>query len=622
MSLKENSTFRFRDEVKSTWATVKTVWTLVPVADRLSLASASGIIALISAANVLVALLLGKLVDQIHRQTLARPSLDFFQTAGTILTILASIYVAREGLNVARRIIVERSCTRLNCELQRDVVAHVLRFDLQSLASQKIGALHGRIFRSIDGLIHFVRLMFLDVMPAFLTGFLAISMASFKEPLLGAVMLGVIPVSLWLTMRQLRSQKGVRIDLMRDGEAIAGTVIEQLDGVEYIRVANTVAIESARLATVLEKRRKREIRHHAHMALYGSAKALNEGAFHILVLALASYLAFSGQISAGDVLAFSVLFMNVMTPLNEIHRVIDEGHESSLRVQDLRQLLNTEADPSFFTFKHTSPLPKNESPLIELANVRYAYGGRYHEAKSVLRGISLQISKGETIGVAGASGSGKSTWARLLLRLLHVHEGQIVLWGQDLTQIDRQYIAHNMGYVGQTPFVFSGTIRENIVYGCTHATEEEIHRAAQKANLHHEILDMPGGYDAMITERGKNLSGGQRQRLAIARVLLHNPQLLILDEATSALDNISERLIQSALSRDRDKRTTVIIAHRLSTLRDCDRILVFEKGRIVESGSYSELIARQGIFAQLAESGDSSPFDHSFATPLEIASAV
>ncbi len=182
--------------------------------------------------------------------------------------------------------------------------------------------------------------------------------------------------------------------------------------------------------------------------------------------------------------------------------------------------------------------------------------------------------------------------------------GRIELAGRPLESFSRADLANLVGYVGQNPFVFAGTIAANIAYGNGPVTPDDIERVARLANLHEEIMDMPGGYQAAVTERGQNLSGGQRQRLAIARILLKQAPILILDEATSALDNISERQVQGALGLTHDDRTTILVAHRLSTLRDADRILVFEDGRIVEAGAYGTLVQQGGIFTQLVMSAE------------------
>lgn len=572
---------------------------------KLALGGATLLMVVTSVGNTCVALLLGRLIDRIqHGIDSGAPRETLYGNALRILGAIAAIYFFREIINVYRRYLVESSCTSVNRDMQTHLVEHLLKTDLGTLSHDKVGALHGKIFRSVDGLVHFVRLMFLDCLPAILTGAFALAAAVTKQPILGAVMLGVIPLAVWLTMLQLSSQKGVRLDLMRDCEEIDGTVVEQLTGTEYIRVANTFHLEVERLSQATEKRRKREIQHHFQMSLFGCAKSLNEGFFHVLVLGLATYLAVNQQISFGDILTFSVLFLNVMTPLNEVHRVIDEGHESSLRVGELLEMLTQPVDPAFTAVGNPKMSLSCGKPAIVLEDLVLDYMTTDGMLKRGLDGVSIRIEHGQTIGVAGPSGAGKSTWIKALLRLVQPSQGRILIGDTPLDQLNCEDLARLVSYVGQNPFVFSGSIRDNIAYGNGEVTDDEIRRAAELANLSEEIAEMPHGYDTVVLERGQNVSGGQRQRLAIARILIKKSPIIILDEATSALDNISERVVQHSLGITESDRTTIIIAHRLTTLKDCDRILVFNEGRIVEEGDYEQLVELGGIFADLVSSGE------------------
>jgi ATP-binding cassette subfamily B protein len=592
-------------EVRLIGKRLRQVWRLVPRAHKLALGGAAGVMALTSVSNVAVAVLLGNLVDAVISSTRAGGDQQaIYHVAVWYLGLIAGAYLLREGLNVLRRYLVENTCTRINKDMSVRLMAHLMKVNLATLSQDKVGALHGRIFRSVDGFVRFLRLSFLDFLPAIFTGAFALVAAVTQQPLLGLVMVGVIPVAVFITVRQLISQKGVRLKLMRDCEEIDGAVVEQLAGMEYVRAANTHRQEIRRLARATEKRRAREIRHHFTMSLFGCAKALNEGLFHVLVLGLAIYLAMRGNIPPGQVLTFSVLFLNVMTPLSEVHRVLDEGHEASLRVGDLLQMLAEPADPSFLTLNPREPWLQRGKPAVEVEDLVVEYTTPAGKQIRALQGISLAIRHGETIGVAGRSGCGKTTWLKVLLRLIHAHGGTVRLGGVPLGEVSREAIGRLLGYVGQTPFVFAGTVAENIAYGNGKVPPEELRCAAELANLHEEILLMPGGYDAPVTERGGNLSGGQRQRLAIARILLKAPPILILDEATSALDNISERRVQQALGVTDANRTTIVVAHRLSTLRDADRIFVFDEGRIVEVGPYDELVAGGGVFAELVRSAE------------------
>ncbi len=436
---------------------------------------------------------------------------------------------------------------------------------------------------------------------------------------MGMLMALVAPLSIYLTLRQLNNQKGIRLQLMRDSERIDGIIVEQLNGAEYLRVANSYERELGRLDHELETRRRREVKHHFEMSLYGSGKAVNEGVIHVSVLAMASFLALHGSISVGEVLAFSVLFLNVMAPLNEIHRMIDEGHEASLRLNDYLDLLRQPQDQAFKPAQDpdADESRHHEKSAIAFSNVMAGYRSPDGKAGMLFRGLSLQIENGESIGVAGPSGSGKSTWIKILLRLLHPVSGELTVAGMPIESVSREWIAENVGYVGQNPFAFSGTIRENIAYASPDAELAAIQQAAIDAGIHDEILRMRLGYESHVDENGRNLSGGQRQRLALARLLLKNPPIMILDEATSALDNVAERHVQQSIARYRSKSTsdsdqlqiTVLIAHRLSTLRHCDRIFVFEQGALVEVGRYDQLLERNGLFTQLVKSAESPHHD-------------
>ena len=586
------------------------MWGLIPARQRWTLGGGVVLMALGGASNTAIPLLLGKLVDTASdapvRHNLRGAIRDFFtgeifHVVGLYLALIAGAYLFRELLQVGRRFLVEETCTRLEKHLFVSVVSHLLMIDLSTLSHDKVGSLHGRILRSVDGSVRFLRVGFLDFLPALVVGGFALAAVFAKQPWLGAVMLGVIPISVLITVRQLNSQKGVRLKLLACREDMDGTVVEQLGGIDYIRVANTHGQEINRVRRAAETLRSNELRHYFVMSLYGSSKALIEGLFHVLVVGAAVFLAATGRVSPGDILTFSMLFLSVMGPLAEIHRMIDEGHESSLLVGELLKILAEPIDRCYEVSAGQTPV-LNGKPAIEVHNLAVDYAMGEGDRRRALEGVSLTILPGEIIGIAGRSGCGKSTLLRALLRLVHPADGQASLGGVPLDALDRDNMAHMLGYVGQTPFVFSSTIRENIAYERGGATDEEVHRAAQLACLEEEIMKIPGGFEALISERGGNLSGGQKQRLALARVFLKDPPILILDEATSALDTISEGKIQEWLNASRGHRTVILVAHRLSTLLHTDRIFVFDQGRIAESGTYDELVAKGGVFSQLVAS--------------------
>jgi len=593
----------FLREVRSITRRGAQTWHLVPRSQRLALGGAVLIMGIASAANTAIPLSLGRLIDSVDPEShrgLTQASL--LRTATFYLAIMGAAYLIREVTNVLRRYLVENVCTRIDRDMCVRLVAHLMKADLSVLAQQQVGALHGRIARSVEGVVRFFRISFLDFIPALISGSFALTAALTRQPKVALAMAGVIPLSLGLTIWQLMTQKGIRLGLLRSREAMDGTIVEQLSGLDYVRAANTHELEVRRVEKTAERRRATELRHHFEMSLFGSGKALNEGFFHLVVIACAIYLFLSGRIAYGDVFALSVLFLQVMAPLNDVHRFIDEAQESSLRMGDLLEILDAPTDISFKPVDGAMPALGLGAPLLVADDLRVAYRTAGGKSKRGLDGVSVMIRHGETIGVAGRSGCGKSTWLRVLMRLTHPCSGNAWIGGVPIASITREAIGDLIGYVGQNPFIFSGTIADNIAYGRENASQGEIRRAAEMACIHDEILDMPGGYEAHVAERGQNLSGGQRQRIALARVFLKNPPILILDEGTSALDNINERRVQQAINAARADRTVILVAHRLSTLLETDRILVFDQGRIVESGTYDELVHKGGVFTKLVHS--------------------
>jgi ATP-binding cassette subfamily B protein len=599
---------RFLAEVCELAGTARRSWRMLARVHRYALLSAVVVMAIGAATSTSLPILSGKLVDQVANGLKEeQPRIEVFKAVAYVLVMIGVLVIIRELLQVLRRYLVENACTRIERHMSVRVVSHLMQTDLSELSHEKIGTLHGKIFRSIGGYMRLLRLSFLEFFPAIVLGLFAVATAVWKEPLLGLVMIGVIPSSLSLTIWQLISQKRVRLKLLRVNEEMDGTVVELLGGLDYVRVANSHAYEVKRVARAAEHKRIKELKHHVAMAFFGAAKAIVEGLFHVGVLALAAYLAISGQISFGDILTFSMLYLSAVAPLNEIHRVLDEGHEASLRVYDLQELLALQIDRSFKTPTHKVPRLEDEAPVVRSVGLHVEYRMPDGRTRRALNGVDLEVYPGEIIGVAGKSGCGKSTWLKVLMRLLHPTAGDVWVKGVPLAEISRETISQLVGYVGQNPFMFSGTIEENITYGLSRYLPEDVVHAGKLACIHDEILAMPDGYKTHVVERGANLSGGQKQRIALARVFLQNPPILILDEATSALDTISERQIRQAIGMASRHRTVIMVAHRLSSFADADRIFVFDDGHLLEIGSYDELIARDGLFADLVRAAEMTP---------------
>lgn len=538
------------------------------------------------------AVILGRLVDKLIGNNTIQ-----FDIVTPFVVLIIIVVLIREVLNVIRKLLIENIATQTDKEQTVKVIDRLLKTDIGGfLYQQQIGSLHGRIFRSMQGLIRMLKLTFLDFMPIFFTAIAAICIALLQKPLLASVMILVIPTGLYLIFKQVSSQKGIRVALLRGKEQVDGKVVEMLGGIETIRVLNTVPFEVNKVEEIAENQRKTEMRHHVYMALFDAAKYLNEAFFYIVVIVISIYFASQGIISTGDILVYSILFLSITNPLREIHKILDQAHESSIQVNDLYNLLHQPLD---FSFNEADTKLKKQhaekEPIIVVKNLSFSYKGE--DKNGVLDNISTSIKKGESIGIAGASGCGKTTFLHILLKLVHGYKGTIYLFDKNLLDVTREEIAEKVAYVPQKPFIFSGTIKENILYGSKrNITEEELIEAAENARIFTEIENVMGGFNGRVSENGSNLSGGQRQRLALARVMLQLPDLIIFDEATSALDNTNEAIIQKNIEKVFKGKTIITIAHRLTTLKNADRILVFDDGKIVQEGNFTLLSRQQGLF--------------------------
>ena len=560
--------------------------------EKISLIVASFLMLIAGVLTNLPALILGRLVDKVVSTTSFQ-----FNLAVPFIGLIIVIIIIREALTIVRKYLVENIATQAEKKQTVAVINHLLRTDISVINEQQIGSLHGRIFRSIQGLVRIIKLGFLEFLPTIFSAGAALAIALSQKPILATVMALVIPTGLFIIIKQVSSQKGIRVFLLRGKEKIDGTVVEMLGGIETVRVLDTATQEVEKVETVAEELRKREIKHHIFMALFDSGKYLNEGFFYIVVISLSILLSAQGIISRGDILVYSILFLSITGPLREIHRILDQAHESSILVNDLYGLLNEPLDESF----RAVPESKVKDSSIQLntaISVKNLYFSFPNKSLKDLSNINLKIDYGEKIGIAGASGCGKTTLIRILLRMLHNYSGEIYLFGRNLNSVSREEIAEKIAYVPQKTYIFSGTIKDNILYGCMRKNikQEEIIEAAKKANIYDEIAHSLGGFEGRVTENGNNLSGGQKQRLAIARLILKSPEVFIFDEATSALDNTNEIAIQRNIERLFKDKTMITIAHRLTTLKNSDRILVFDKGKIVQEGTFNKLANQKGLF--------------------------
>ncbi len=346
-------------------------------------------------------------------------------------------------------------------------------------------------------------------------------------------------------------------------------------------------------------------RDNEQFAAYRSEAMKSMGSYHammefltdllyLVVIFAGGIFLFKGKIDAGEFTAFILyigMFMDPIRRFATLFEQLQEGMSGFARFAEIMELAE-EADEGKIT-------PENFRGEITFRDVSFHYDSG--SGREVLSHLSLSIPEGQTLALVGPSGGGKSTLCHLIPRFYEVTDGEILLDGVDIRDITMTALRKNIGMVSQNVFLFDGTIRDNISYGTPDATDEQIIEAAKKANIYEDVMALPNGLDTHVGERGVKLSGGQKQRVAIARVFLKNPKLLILDEATSALDNATEMQVQAALEKLSVGRTVLVVAHRLSTVKEAERIVVLDKTGIVESGTHEELIAKGGKYKELYE---------------------
>lgn len=327
------------------------------------------------------------------------------------------------------------------------------------------------------------------------------------------------------------------------------------------------------------------------MGQFHSSTTFVTDVFNVILLIGGGFLLLTDANRFGDYSAFLAAINLFINPVNTLIRFMESFQNGVTGFERFIEILDTPVEED----KPDAIEIPNVEGVIEFKNVTYGYG----DGDNVLKNVSLKIEKGQTFALVGPSGGGKTTICHLIPHFYDVREGEILIDGVNINNITRESLRKNIGIVQQDVYLFNSSIRDNILYGRLDATEEEVIEAAKRANIHDYVMTLPNGYDTVIGERGVKLSGGQKQRLSIARVFLKNPAILILDEATSALDNATEIMIQQALDELCKGRTTLVVAHRLSTIKNANEIAVVSGGEICEQGTHTELVEQGGIYAML-----------------------
>ena len=487
--------------------------------------------------------------------------------------------------------VAERAMRRVSLR----VFEHLHNRELAFHLDRKTGGLARDIERGTNGISFLLRFTLFNIVPTLLEILMVagILFVVFNVGYVLAILVAVVVYVVFSIKVTEWRTKYVREANARDNQSNSRAV-DSLLNYETVKYFNNERFEAELYDKDLDDWEQARLKNRLSLAALNSGQALIIGVAMIVIMAMAVQEVASGEITLGDFTMINAYLLQLFIPLNALGFVYREIRQALVNVERLFGLLGDEPV--------IEDAPNAKALVVEKGEVRFdqVHFG-YRPNRQILRNVSFSIPAGHTVAVVGASGAGKSTLARLLFRFYDVNRGSITIDGQDIREVAQDSLRSAIGVVPQDTVLFNDTLFRNLAYGRPDASEEEVYRAARMAHLEQFIHSLPDGYNTQVGERGLKLSGGEKQRVAIARVLLKNPPLLILDEATSSLDSLSEQAILGALKEVSRQRTSLVIAHRLSTTRDADTILVMDGGCIVESGNHVELLGQKGHYARLWE---------------------
>ena len=514
-----------------------------------------------------------------------------------LAAVMLAVTVAGGALGVWRTIATNRLGQDVLRDLRERLYTHLQHLSLSFYSGARTGDLQSRITNDVGGIQNAVTSTVSNILSNVVTFTSALVAMIVLSPALTVLALATIPffvlATRWVGSRRERytaATQAATADMSvvtQETLSVSGITLARLFGrqdreIDRFREANARLAQAATAQQVIGQ------------AFFTVIQSFM-GATPVLIYLVAGWLLNRGTgLSSGTVVAFTTLQGQLFFPVARLLETTVELQSSRALFRRIFGYLDTEPD----IVEAANPIAVDRDDVrgvVTFDDVHFAYD----DGPNTLRGVSFDARPGQLIAFVGPSGSGKSTVLNLIARLYDPNHGSVAIDGIDVRQMSFESLADLMGFVTQESYLFAGTLRDNITYGAPDASDDEVEKAARAAAIHDRITEFDDGYDTVVGERGFRLSGGERQRIAIARVLLHGPRVLVLDEATSALDTASERRIQSALGELVSGRTTLAVAHRLSTIQSADVIHVFDRGRIVESGDHDELLAAGGAYAAL-----------------------
>ena len=509
--------------------------------------------------------------------------------------VLLGVYIIKCILNYVIQYWGHIVGVRIQADMRRDLFKKLQKLPFTYYDKNKTGYITSRMVNDLMDISELAHHGPEDVFLSVITMLGAFIMLSITNIYLALIVFAIIPfIVVFASKTRIKQREAFRQTRIRTAE-INAEVESSIAGIRVSKAYVSEKHEENKFQASNKKFQQARAGAYKQMGIFHSGMGLFSDILYLIVLVAGGIFFAKGIINDGEFTAFILYIMMLINPLRTLVGVYEQiqngmtGFARFIEIMDTKEEINKEDAIEVTEFKDE----------LKFENVSFRYHQDEDERDEVLTNLSFTIKKGKTIALVGPSGGGKTTICHLIPRFYEVDEGRILFDGVDVRDITLSSLRNQIGMVAQDVFLFAGTIKENIAYGDFNASDEEIIEAAKKANIHEFIMALEKGYDTYVGERGVLLSGGQKQRISIARAFLKNPNILILDEATSALDNMTEMQIQSALTKLAKGRTSLVVAHRLSTVKNADEIIVLTADGIVERGTHEELITKKGLYAEL-----------------------
>ena len=515
--------------------------------------------------------------------------LTTLNTLAAVFLVVAIFEVVFGGI---RTYLFSHTTSRVDVQLGSKLFRHLMQLPLSYFESRQVGQNVARV-RELDNIRNFITSTALTLIIDLSFTFIYIAILFMYSWELTLIVLLTIPIYFFLSLFITPILK-YRLDkVFYTGAKNQSFLTESITGIQTVK-ANAIEPQMQRKwEDNLTEYVKASFRSQNLGNVTGQVAELINKITTIAIIFIGAHMVIQGVLTVGQLIAFNMLASRVTQPILKLVNIWQEFQQVGVSLRRLGDILNSPTETEFKSSKSALPIFRGN---VIFSNVKFRYST---ESRLILDGVNLHIKAGQSVGIVGRSGSGKSTFTKLVQRLYQPEIGKVLVDGADLATVDTVWLRQNIGVVLQESFMFNRSIRENIALTNPSASMEKVVEVAKHAGAHDFIMELKEGYDTIVEEGGSNFSGGQKQRLSIARALINNPKILILDEATSALDYESEKTIQNNMAMITKGRTVFIIAHRLSTVQDCDRIIYMDQGKVVEDGSHKELLVKDGLYADL-----------------------